>query len=249
MTGEQGRAAPGAAPAVGPLPRRVRPLWLRVVDAIVFGAAVLLVVVVASSTLQQPLHSGRVLAYILLAPAAMITWHRSLAFLRRRIASTPPGRIATAGRLVGVSKWLGAPIGAVLACVGLEAAVLQRALGLVERELEPVVSALEAKLHANQPAPGEIGEVLAAAGKGEQVRGVVYVPKDRAFVLAARSGSIDMDGETIYYDSRDRDWHRFHNDLAETNDPDAIRFKAGTRDVPSIRYSCADGTWRRQEPQ
>jgi hypothetical protein len=215
----------------------------------VFGTALLLVVVVVSSTLQQPLLGGRVLAYIFLAPAATIVLHRSFAFLQRRIASGRPERTATAGRLVGLLKWLGAPIGAVVACVCLETAVLQRALTFVARDLGPLVSALEAMLDANQPVPGDIGELLDSLGKAEQVRYVSYVPSDRAFVLAARSGSIDMDGETIYYDSRDRRWHRFHNDLADTDEPDAMRFQSVIRDVRPTRYSRADQVWRHEQPQ
>jgi len=54
-----------------------------------------------------------------------------------------------------------------------------------------------------------------------------------------------MDGETIYYDSRDRPWRRFHNDLAATDNPDAARFQEATRGVMPNRYECHGQTWAR----
>jgi hypothetical protein len=224
--------------------RTGRRRWLQVLDAIVFGGALLLTVIGVSSAIAQPFARARVLLYLLLAPSAMIVFHRSLAFLQRRMAGSPAQRANTASRGIGPLKWLGAPLAAVLACGSLEAFVHQHGLTVVRGDLGPVVGAIEAKLSSNEPAPDDIVDALGAAS---EVNFVAYFPKQRAFVVATNGGSIDMDGETIYYDSQDREWHRFHNDLAETDDPDAARFTAATRDIRRIQYRRPDGSWTRVE--
>jgi hypothetical protein len=216
---------------------------LRVVDAIVFGAALLLSIGVVISTIAQPLSPGRALAYIVLAPLATIVFHRSVAFLQRRRARRSAQGAGTASRGMGVVKWLGAPVTAILVCGGLEALVQQRGFSVVREDLGPVVQAIEARLSVSERVP----DIQDALGAAHELGFVDYFPRERAFVLAARGGSIDMDGETIYYDSQDRKWSRFHNDLAETDAPAAVRFKAATGDVNRIQYSRSGGGWKPYE--
>jgi hypothetical protein len=202
----------------------------------------LLTVIAVSSTIAQPLSPGRALTYIVLLPTATVVFHRGLAFWQRRMSSRSTQPVGTASPLIGLVKWLGAPIAAVLLCGTLEAIVEQRATAVVRDDLGPVVRAIEAALSPNEPVPADIQDALGAA---DEIGFVVYYPRERAFVLATRGGSIDMDGSTIYYDSQDREWHRFHDDLAATDDPDAVRFKAATLDIGRIQYRRAGGSWMR----
>ena len=46
-----------------------------------------------------------------------------------------------------------------------------------------------------------------------QVRGTVWIHfSESRFVISTRGGSIDIDGSTIYYDSKEKEWRLFHND-------------------------------------
>jgi hypothetical protein len=247
MSEEGSVPVPEEAAAIGAAPPKRRRLWLRIADAIVFGGALLLAVTAVSSTIAQPFAPGRVLAYTLLAPLATIVFHRGLAFLQRRMRRRSGSPASTASLPFELVKWLGAPIAAVFVCGGLEAFVQERAFLVAREDLGPVVRAIEAKLSLNEPAPGDILDALGAA---HQVGFVVYLHRERAFVLVALGGSIDMDGEKIYYDSEDRKWRRFHNDLEETDDPDATHWKAATRNVVErIEYRRHDTGWSRFQRQ
>lgn len=241
MSGDHERGT--RTPDSPPPPPANRPLWLRVVDAVFFGGALLLLIVVVSSTLAQPLFPMRVVAHLLLLPTAAIVFHRALAFVQRRVRRGSTPEVGRRAKLVALLKWLGAPVAAVVSSIALESLTLERGLTLVRGDLGPVVRVLETK-----PATGPEG-VLEALGAAREVNEVRHFTKEGAFILATRGGSIDMDAETIYYDSRDRAWHRFHNDLAATDDPDAARFQEATRGVIPIRYQRHGQDWARAQPQ
>jgi len=229
---------PGVQPA--PTERARRRLWLRIVDAVVFGTASALTIVLIDGAIRNALSSGRALAYIVLAPMAAISVHRGFAFLQRRWLTGSPQRTRAVRASAALLKWVGSPLAAILLCVAVESAALARGLQMVREDLDPVVRTIEAKVNANGKPPDD---VLEALGQARQVRSVNYYVNARGFVIATHGGSIDIDGETIYWDSTERRWRRFHNDLAETDDPDATHFRAATRDAHAARYRRSQAGW------
>lgn len=133
-------------------------------------------------------------------------------------------------RVAGWRRWL-ARVGALVAGVfaagaawtGLDAVSMAR----FERAMHPLIERLQATREPACPpqAGWDLGEDFTAYLRAASAPGspVELHLGDSWFVLAVPGRSMDIDGSTMFYESRDRRWRKVHNDaLARTGELAAL---------------------------
>lgn len=125
-------------------------------------------------------------------------------------------------RLAGWRRWAArtaAIVAGLFAAGGLRSAMDGITMGRFEDALAPLV----AQVHANAaaPCPPAAQYALAPAlasylDESGAPRAPVNLHHDRQrFVLVLPGGSMDIDGSSLFYDSRTRRWRKVHNDLLD----------------------------------
>jgi len=134
-------------------------------------------------------------------------------------------------RLAGRKRWLGRSVtllGGLMAAGGLWSAMDGVSMARFETAMAPLVT----QVHANSALPCppaarySFGPGLASyLEESGAPRAPANLAHDRQrFVLALGGGSMDIDGSTLFYDSRSRGWRKVHNDiLANTGELDGLR--------------------------
>jgi len=134
-------------------------------------------------------------------------------------------------RLQARNRWLGRAISilaGLMAAGGLWSAMDGISMARFESAMAPLVG----QIHANAAAPCPpaaryaVGRDLSAylAESGAPRAPAALAHDSQRFVLALGGGSMDIDGSTLFYDSRSRGWRKVHNDmLAATGELDALR--------------------------
>ena len=92
------------------------------------------------------------------------------------------------------------------------------AMSSFERAYAPFVSRIGANLADACADAGKYFEIPAVAAFNQHTGSrptATLRHGDKRFVLSFSGSSIDIDGSTIYYDSRAGAWRKFHNDLEE----------------------------------
>jgi hypothetical protein len=123
-------------------------------------------------------------------------------------------------RLAGWRRWAAraATIGAGLAAAGgLWTALDGISMGRFERALAPLVAQVHARAAAPCPPAAQYVPDPALAAYLE-ASGAPRAPLNlhhgrERFVLVLMGGSMDIDGSSLFYDSRPRQWRKVHNDI------------------------------------
>ncbi len=126
-----------------------------------------------------------------------------------------------------LARLLALPAGIVLAFAAI--GPLDRiSMARFERAIAPLIEQIHG--HAKAPCPPAVVYTKDAALQG-------YLDRSRSpgkadlhhkpgrFVMSVMGGSIDIDGSTIYYDSRSRVWQKFHNDSVDKREAFAALVK------------------------
>lgn len=80
----------------------------------------------------------------------------------------------------------------------------------VKSELEPMVAYIEQYQKEQGRNPENIRNVTAMP---PTLRNLYYFSAVNSFILGTHIASLDIDGAQIFYDSRDKTWYQFHNDM------------------------------------
>ena len=80
----------------------------------------------------------------------------------------------------------------------------------VKNELTPIIRYIEKYQQKYGKLPQSIGE---APIKPETLKNVYYDHTPHTFILGTYIASLDIDGAQIFYNSRDKQWYQFHNDM------------------------------------
>jgi hypothetical protein len=106
------------------------------------------------------------------------------------------------------------PVGMILAAV-----VASSASGLSQQAFEAAYAPFVAEIGSRLPDPCRGGDYFGIPAVSAYNRSTAHgrltarlFHDDKRYVAAFPGGSIDIDGSTIYYDSRAAAWRRFHND-------------------------------------
>jgi len=79
----------------------------------------------------------------------------------------------------------------------------------VKNKLTPIITYIE----KYQKQHGKIPESIHPASiNATSINNIYYFATSDNFILGVNIPSLDIDGAQIFYDSRDRSWHQFHND-------------------------------------
>lgn len=219
------------------------PLKKRIAMAIALLAAVAAVYIVTEMALS-PLTSARSAGYLLLFICAAVTVNLLFGLLRQTMAASVRGWLFT------LIKWFLTLLLPLFLIPLVENMMQGRVLQAVEADLGPVV----AYLHEYRSEHASVPDRLAPERfEKSAIARFVYFRKGSEYALAALVPAMDMDGETIYYDSASRGWLRVHNDLlhyyGDRDDaPDAVKRYREVQRMPSVTYTrSSEGRWTVQE--
>ena len=155
--------------------------------------------------------SWAVLVYVFLCPGILF---QSFSLAYTRSTGRPLKRRAWT-RVVTI------PIGIVLAAQ-LATWASEHAMRSFEEAYAPLVSQVGATLAKSCSSAAKYFQLPAVASYNRRAgreRPAARLNHDnKRFVLSFFGGSIDIDGSTIYYDSRTRTWTKFHNDDAAASE-------------------------------
>lgn len=125
-------------------------------------------------------------------------------------------------RLAGWRRWAARAItiiAGLAATGGLWSAMDGISMGRFESAFAPLVVQVHAKSAAPCPPAAQIGidSALAAyVDESDAPRAPLRLHHDRQrFVLVLSGGSMDIDGSSLLYDSRTRQWRKVHNDALD----------------------------------
>lgn len=94
----------------------------------------------------------------------------------------------------------------------------------VKNKFIPIISYIETYKVKHGEIPTDINNILLQSNTLENIS---YLNDFDTFILEIDIPTIDIDGAKIFYDSKDKQWHQFHNDeyqyyLDKTNRPKSI---------------------------
>lgn len=213
---------------------------------IVLTASVVAAVYIVLEMMLSPLTSARSAGYLLLFVSAAIAVNTSVGLFFQAMHD----RIR---RWLRILMHLFLTLLIPLFLIPLVEHMMQgRVLQVVEDELAPIIASIDAYAQDNRALPAGIDDVhLNAIG----IARVSYYREGSHYALAALVPAMDMDGETIYYDSLTRSWARVHNDIlnyyGDRDDaPDAVRGYRALQKMPVTVYTRMSlGHWSSQEGQ
>jgi len=80
----------------------------------------------------------------------------------------------------------------------------------IKNELAPVIIYIENQ----QRQYGKIPKTINLASYHfKDIHNIYYFSTPNNFLIGVNTPSIDIDGEQVFYDSRDKTWYQFHNDM------------------------------------
>lgn len=86
----------------------------------------------------------------------------------------------------------------------------EKVFSTVKSELAPLVTYIE----AYQAEYGKLPQSIAkASNKPATLKNIYYDHTPHNFILGTYIASLDIDGAQIYYNSRNKQWYQFHNDM------------------------------------
>ncbi len=86
----------------------------------------------------------------------------------------------------------------------------EKMFSTVKNELTPIVTYIEKHKEQYGKLPYSIGK---APLKPATLQNIYYDHTSDTFILGTYIASLDIDGAQIFYNSRDKQWYQFHNDL------------------------------------
>ncbi len=88
----------------------------------------------------------------------------------------------------------------------------EKMFATVKNELIPIITYIEKHKEQYGKLPYNIGE---APLKPATLQNIYYDHNPDTFILGTYIASLDIDGAQIFYNSRDKQWYQFHNDMYE----------------------------------
>ena len=80
----------------------------------------------------------------------------------------------------------------------------------VKNELTPIITYIEKHKEQYGKFPQSIGK---APIKPKTLQNIYYDHNSHTFILGTYMASLDIDGAQMFYDSREKQWYKFHNDM------------------------------------
>lgn len=85
----------------------------------------------------------------------------------------------------------------------------ERMVATVKSDLIPIVT----YIHKYKEQYRKVPQSIAATIKPKTINNIYYYSTSDNFILGSYVPSLDIDGAQIFYDSRDKHWYQFHNDM------------------------------------
>lgn len=165
-----------------------------IVSMLIISALVAFILFILNDMLRYPLESFRLANYIIISIFIVVCIILSTYLLRKFTHFIGKG---VKFYLLLLVLLLFVPI----AFIGtLEGIMKEKILIFVKKESTPLIKSINSSTEVIQPA---------------KLKNMAYYKNDTIYMLKIIVPSIDIDGETIFYDSRSKEWHRFHNDMYE----------------------------------
>ncbi|MCP3952726.1 MAG: hypothetical protein GY697_11005 [Desulfobacterales bacterium] len=153
-----------------------------------------------------PMQAPRIVAYMLLLLPAAVAFNRLLALVQGFVAP----KWMRLG--LGLVKWLGTLLFPLILPGEIESTIQRQILDIVQRDMRPLIVAIETHKDQYNAFPTDIADALTQA-RCEQVTNLTYRAGESAYLLTIRVATADIDGAVIFYDPLQKSWHRFHNDI------------------------------------
>ncbi len=124
----------------------------------------------------------------------------------------------------------------------------------VKNELTPIVEYIEKYQKQYKKLPQSISE---APIKSITLKNIYYDHNPHTFILGTYIASLDIDGAQIFYNSRDKQWYQFHNDMYryykdKKERPESIEHYISFHDQADVIASSIrkkNGVWRDPEQE
>ncbi len=155
------------------------------------------------TVLNFPLWGGRIVAYLILLPSLFLSIFLAIGLLRHFISFAQKRWIFTLFQILIAFLLPFILIGMI------EERVKEKALTVVQGEISSVITYIDKYKKKNGNLPQDIIQTLS---NSSTLSNITYYAGIQDFMLETDVPSIDIDGNKIFYDSRDMKWYEFHND-------------------------------------
>jgi hypothetical protein len=184
------------------------------------------------SLYASPIGSVRVVHFLLLFLLSGLLFNRlMLVFQRTHLSDI--GQVTRV--LAHASRWLLTLVLPILFTGFVNAQTDSREQRDIARSFAPLLGSIDQFAARNGQFPEDLSGHLKL--NPTYLRFTYMFAKD-AYVIETRGGSIDIDGSTVFFNSKVKTWSRIHNDALgkDTRHPIALAYRALTKDMLARSY-------------